>query len=552
MRILATVVVAACASSAPTFPTARFANAPPVTIVDDRRDVPRAPAPRRHLRLLHNFDRHFWLPLDRAFSLPVHARALGTNSIDEVPDSTWFTNRIGAREVSPDELRVPASGPGNPERYTPWTIHGTKVGGQSVGFIISDTRGVRFLIKFDERGIPEVETAAHLIAGRLLWACGYNVTDDYIAYVRRSDLVLARDAVQEDVIGKQRRLDLATVERALALIDIGADGRIRTMASHLLEGKALGGHPDRGMRYDDPNDRIPHERRRDLRGARPIFAWLDQVDVKEHQLLDVWVADRADPNRHYVKHYFLDYGKSLGAMTRIEANPRSGHEYIVDPEQLAASLFTLGGDRRPWEDRKMPMPEIVGLGEYGTAFAPGDWKPAGPTYRPFVVADRLDNYWGAKLVMRFSREQLRAAVEAGRLSDPRAVDYLTNALVSRQRQTGAYWFWRVNPLDRFAAYPERVCFDDLLLVHGFDPGAQTTYTVHPFDRRGRALDRPITVGAVRGGRTCAPLRAHAPDDEGYTIVRVTTARPRFRGTTYVHVARDPENGAPRVIGLWRE
>ena len=40
-------------------------------------------------------------------------RAQGINTIDEVPDSSWFTNRIGARPVTIDEaVRGPLAGDG--------------------------------------------------------------------------------------------------------------------------------------------------------------------------------------------------------------------------------------------------------------------------------------------------------------------------------------------------------------------------------------------------------------------------------------------------------
>ena len=31
--------------------------------------------------------------------LPRSRRALGVNALDEVPDSTWFTNRLGVRDL---------------------------------------------------------------------------------------------------------------------------------------------------------------------------------------------------------------------------------------------------------------------------------------------------------------------------------------------------------------------------------------------------------------------------------------------------------------------
>lgn len=543
------VVLAGCASS--TVPGARFANAPPVERVDDRRDVPTKPAKRPYSQWLYFFDGHVYGPMRRVLALDEPQRALGVNSLDEVPDSTWFTNRIGTRTVTPDEIRAAPGGVGNPEQYTPWTIHSTKVGGMSVGFIVSDTRGEKFIVKFDDRRYPEMETGAQIVSGKLLWAIGYNVTEDHIAYVRREDFVLAPDAVSEDLFGRKRKLDVAEVDRKLGIIHRGNDGRFRTMVSHLLAGKPLGGHSAVGTREDDPNDVIPHERRRDLRGARAIFAWLDHDDIQEGQFLDMWVEDPDNPKRHFVKHYFLDYGLSLGAMAGVTRNLRRSYEYYLDPETWLDSLTSLGLQDREWARRRSPS--LVGLGVFETeSFRPGEWKPLGPAYVPFVTADRFDNYWGAKLVMRFTRDQLRAAVEGGRYTDPRVVDYLVDALVARQRATGLYWFGRVNPLEKFRAVgDDGLCFDDLLLTYGFAPASATTYTVRTHDRGGRAIGSPIRLVASTSGNTCVRIQL-ARDDDAYTIVRVDTKRPQVGGTTYVHLARRPGTAQARVIGIWRE
>ena len=42
-------------------------------------------------------------------------RAMNTNTLGEVPNSSWFTNRIGVRNMSPEEL---ARGPGSGGRPT--------------------------------------------------------------------------------------------------------------------------------------------------------------------------------------------------------------------------------------------------------------------------------------------------------------------------------------------------------------------------------------------------------------------------------------------------
>src|SRR5262245_49949930 len=187
-----------CASSQP-LPAPRFANAPAVTRVDDRRDVPARPAEREFIHDLYHYDGIIQRRLTRALELPRPRRAAGVNALDEVPDSTWFTNRIGTRDLTLDELRTGPARIGSPELHKPWTVRSTKSGGTEPGLMITDARGARFLVKFDMPQFREQETATHVIVGKLLWACGFNVTDDYVVYFRPEDLVLAPDTVAKDV-----------------------------------------------------------------------------------------------------------------------------------------------------------------------------------------------------------------------------------------------------------------------------------------------------------------------------------------------------------------
>jgi hypothetical protein len=545
-------LLAACAS--PALPAARFHNAPPITTVDDRRDTPVPPTPRTFHRWLYHLRGNVIRPIKRAFEVVRARRALGINALDDVPDSTWFTNRLGARDVTPGELRASPGTTGSPEPHLPWTVHSTKVGGATIGFIIKDARGEKFILKFDKPGSPETETAAGVIAGRLLWGMGYNVPEDHVVYVRPGDLVLAPDAKIKDVSGLAQPLHHDELDRMLARVDAGRDGRLRGLASRVLDGTWLGGHPGEGTRPDDPNDRIAHELRRDLRGSFAMFAWLDHIDVKEDNSLDMLVSDPATPDRHYVKHYLIDFGSALGSMAGTAADPRVGHAYVVDFAAMLASFASAGLHERTWERRVYP--QLPGVGLYDLDhYDPGSWKPNSASYLPFHTADRIDNFWGSKILIRYTRAQLHAAVESGRLSDPRSVEYLTDMLVARQRATARYWFARTAPLDRFdvvlTAGGNAVCFDDLMLTYDLAPVAPATrYTVTTYDRDGRALAAPVTMRPTATGRTCTPAIEFAGGGDGYTIARIATRRLDLDASTYVHLAR--RGGAVRVIGIWRQ
>src|SRR5262245_62270541 len=81
-------------------------------------------------------------------------RARNISTIDEVPDSSWFTNRIGSRALTGEEIaRGPIIGrPPAPER---WVITREKSGGANPGFTAKDANGETWFLGFDRRDNPE-------------------------------------------------------------------------------------------------------------------------------------------------------------------------------------------------------------------------------------------------------------------------------------------------------------------------------------------------------------------------------------------------------------
>ncbi len=544
---IALAVVGGCSSSA--VGPVRFHNAAPVWHVNDRLDTPEPPEARPFLRVFYHFN-SYYLRATRGLNLTRLDRAGAVNSLDEVPNSTWFTNRVGDKVLTPKQIEHGPGSAESPELNLPWTIESAKAGGASVGFVCVDATGTKFVLKFDEVGFPEFETAADVVVSRLYWAAGWNVTSDHIVDFKRADLKIGPKATRK-VKGEKVALDEAFVDQQLKLVNVAEDGTIRGLAPLFVEGKPLGGMPRLGVREDDPNDRVPHELRRDQRGQAALAAWLAVTDAKEDQTIDTWVEDPADKQRHYVKHYLIDFGKSMGAYPRIHHMPQADRTYQLDFKELMKSLLSLGIYRQPWEGRVDP--HVPGIGMFASEdFDPDGWKPMPMGQFPILWADRFDQFWGTKLIARLTREQIAGAVASAKYTDPAAAPYLLDTLVKRQRRSMTHWFRQVLPVDEPAiavtggAY--RLCFTDLAVRYQTEPDA-TVYRARAYDRHGASLGaiEPSTTDAA--GKTCLAALPMAIDGDRYTIYEITGSR-GIPGTS-IHLAIDPASGAPHVVGMYR-
>src|SRR5688572_30362447 len=82
--------------------------------VADSADIPE-PEEREFLVLPYATDVIATGRLTHVLELPNLEPAWNTNALDEVPNSTWFTNRIGVRQVTPAEAARGSSSVGPPK-----------------------------------------------------------------------------------------------------------------------------------------------------------------------------------------------------------------------------------------------------------------------------------------------------------------------------------------------------------------------------------------------------------------------------------------------------
>ena len=470
-------------------------DAPVCWVVDDRGDMPK-PKERDPNLLRDGIDQSFFHPLGRLLSPDRLVRKAGTvfgadhvpaagdvNTLDETPNSAWFTNRIGLYPMSESEVaRGPVHSEG-PDRSAAWTVIGAKAQGVTPGFNIRDARGDVYLIKFDPPCCPGMSSAAGVIAGRLLHAAGYNVPEDFVVTFRRDDLVLGEKVRIRDRDGKQRPMVPEDLDGVLAQVRPEADGSWRAIASKFLKGEPVGPFSWQGRRKDDPFDTVRHENRRALRGLRVIAAWLDHFDTKQLNTLDMYVEESG---RRFVRHYLIDFASTLGAGA-IGPYPKANYEYAFDVPASLGRAVSLGLYQSPWE--RLELPE--GLDEVGylesREFHPTKWKPLDPNAAFANLTDR-DGYWAAKIVSAFTRPQIEAAVAEGRYRNPDAARFVVRMLEERRDRIARHWFDRVPPLDFFTVEGTTLRFHDLGAERGIYPGTSPRYRARAAavraDRRG--------------------------------------------------------------------
>lgn len=419
-------------------------------------------------------------------------RAQGVNTLGEPMAGAWWEPRHYYRRMSLEEL---VRGPGNstPPSDGPWTVTSAKAEGITPGFKIEDRNGRVFHLKFDPAGNPEIATAPDVLVSKIFYALGYHVPQNYIVELDPKTLVIRKGTKLQDRLGKQRLMNSRDITEILLAVRPLANGKYRAVASLNIEGNYAGPYRFWGTRKDDPNDIVPHEHRRDLRGLSVACAWLGHDDSRSINTIDFVVTENG---RRFLKHHLIDFGSTLGSATDKANSPRSGFEYLFEWRPAGIGFATLGLAVPAWARARYPKIPSIGRFEY-EKFDPLQWRAEYPNV---AFSNRLpdDEFWMAKQIAAFTDAELEAIVATGQYSDKRAADWLLKCLIERRNKIVKAFFARVLPLDRFAIENGAVVFDDLGARHGVRPAGGLKTTWARFDNR---------------TRTAQPLAGHS----GFTI-----------------------------------
>jgi hypothetical protein len=386
-------------------------------------------------------------------------RAVNINRYDEVPASSWFTPRNHVRALKPEEVRNGPAGPVHPE--PPYTITSTKKGGVTPGFQVKDAADHKWIVKLDPKGYPQLGSGAAVVSSRLIWAAGYNFSQDEAFSFTRDELKIDDELLK----GKDGEAPF-TEEYLDAMLREGAtaNGRYYAAASLFLKGKPAGPLSFSNRRDDDPNDWYHHKNRRELRGLYVVYSWVNNWDVKDQQSLDMFHEDEGSKEGHLV-HNLLDASGSLGAAGEGPKQLPTGYEERIDLGWTMKRILTLGFIVEPWRKVKQEsgMPSVGNFDAEG--FKPKGWKGY-QVIPPWREMTRADAYWGAKVVASFTDAQIRAAIDAAGYEDPAAKDYLFRILAERRNRIARTWFKEVTPLDFFVVERNSLRFRDLAVDVG--------------------------------------------------------------------------------------
>ena len=502
-------------------------------------------------------DMMLFRPVSKFFQVDDVGEAENVNAFDEVPDSSWFRNRIGVRPQSAAEVASGFCAEGPELKENPadgsWLIDHGKDNGANPGFRIK-VDGIKYMLKTDDWQ-TERATAATAIAARFYYAAGWWAPCDSVVYFKKSALKLKPGLTIKANVGPIQKFDEKLLDKILSATAHRGD-RYRAVASRWLPGEPIGPFTYEGTRDDDPSDTVKHENRRDLRGARLMAAWLNHFDSREQNSMSTWMpSDPKDPKSPgYVRHWYIDLGDCFGSeWTEDGFSRRLGHSYVLDFNYLAEDFVTFGANERPWE-RAHHTPGAQNFGYFSERdFDPDLWRGEYPN-PAFGRMTEHDGAWAARVIARFTPEHVRAAVGVGNFTDPHHTEWLTRVLLQRQHAILKRYFSKLSPLADVRVEGRRFCATDLArTTHAF---AETSFHYGATLSYAGVPPSALPATLTSSGETCVDLpptslAASLPDNarERYVVLRVSNGvAPAPLAAHFYDLG--PEHGL-RLVGIER-
>lgn len=502
-------------------------------------------------------DKSVFRPTSRFFAVRPGGESVDVNSMDEVPDSSWFTNRVGVRDLTNEEREggFCASQKKLPARAEPgtWLVDQGKADGVTPGFRVKVPEAGKFMFKADRLATPLRASTAEAVGARLYWAAGFGAPCNFVTVLDPKALRLEPGLVATNDLGQKVPFDAKSLADVLAQA-APEPGGVRMGVSQWLPGRPLGPFTYDGVWDADPRDVVPHEDRRELRAARLMAAWISHYDAREQNTMATWMAkdpDAPDSAPGHVVHWYLDFGDSLGTKTKIDdLSRRYGRAYLFDPGEVLTDFATFGAIVRPWETVTWPN----GIFPYFTdeGFVAEDWKPGYPN-PAFSRMTEHDGAWMARIIAWMDERIVKPAVDAGKLP-PNDAAFLFRTLMGRRAAILRRYLAKLSPIGNLRVAGRAICGVDLARRAGvFDDGR---FRYGAWIGEGEAEPRtPVAVGpdGTERGRICVSVDATLARTDaaaGGRRFRLRIANGQAPGSLDVYLVDEGPAGL-RILGARR-
>lgn len=493
--------------------------------------------------------------------------AVNVNTLEEVPNSSWYQNRHFETTLALDELRQGASDGIRIDTTAAWTVENIQSVRPVPIAVVRDASGQRFRLRLDVSGHPVLSTAAGVVANRAYHALGYNVPSMHVIYLRASDLQAPEDrsvAPSEIADLLENAADVPSVPQSASTTG-NATGRgpsapqpldsrptvttsslaseaepvYRAVAIRIPETvvKRIGPFRFSGTRPDDGNDIFPHQNRRELRGLHVAAAWLNHTGIRATRTLDVAVREG---DRTFVRHYIYDTFESLGSGLTAPKEPWMGREYLVEINPVLMRMGTLGLSGGDWVNIEVPDVEHVGRFS-AKAFQPRRWQPEHPN-PAFARRDSADTFWMARKVAHVTDREIRAMVDAAQYPRRTSADYVATVLERRRDSIAAAYLGFGGGLDAFHVSGSTLEFTDMLRRYVPGPHPELRFAMwHRFSNDQNHVTDALGQIPVDSTNVRIP-DGHAP----YLRVRIST--PGY-GHTDVYLRRTASASTEAVYAV---
>lgn len=475
-----------------------------------------------------------------------NVRAKNINTVDQVPDGMFYVNRAGRMPLTP-AIVARGSNTSDGPVPGPWTVVSGKSDGVTPGFTIRDKANDLWFVKFDPPGYRGMATGTEVAAAKLMWAVGYHTVEYYLRQMKPSDLVVGETAKITPMGQKTRRMVQADVAMLLSKADRDPDGTYRVIVSKAAPGKPVGRIRFDSTRKDDPNDIVPHEHRRELRGYRVFAAWLNHVDAKGINSIDVLVKDG---DKQYIRRYLLDFGSVLGSGGIGPTEKWEGYERLMEsPSTILTRTVALGFAVPEW--KRMTWYESPTVGRLPTTHA--NWDPdawdSHINNGAFWHMRADDAFWAAEKLSYITDDIVAASVAEGQFGDEKAAAELARVIRERRDRILQTYLPALNPVTDVALDASGQLTFRNLAVDARVAKAPAGYKADWF-RFDNTTGTRTPIGTTEGATS--PLAAPSLPSDGYISVdvRAVGGPAAWSQPVVLHFRRAA--GAWQLVGLVRQ